>query len=63
MNTWVKNPTTGCVAKSGVHVRPESVFIFAGMRSKQGLTATQALTLLFQGKNPEFMGEDKTQCG
>ena len=29
---------------------------------KQGITATEALTLLFQGKNPDFMHTDETQC-
>jgi transposase len=28
---------------------------------KQGMTATQALTLLFQGKNPDFMRSDEIQ--
>ncbi len=42
----------------------EGAKIFCRVRSnlstcrKQGLTATQALTLLFQGKNPEFMEEE-----
>ena len=47
----------------------EGAKIFCRVRSylstcrNQGLTATQALTLLFQGKNPEFMEEDKAQRG
>ena len=54
---------------SGCFRSLEGAKIFCWVRSylstcrKQGLTAIQALTLLFQGKNPEFMEEDKAQCG
>ncbi|GBE46851.1 transposase IS66 family protein [bacterium BMS3Bbin12] len=61
--TKVQQKISGCFRSL------EGAKIFCRVRSylstcrKQGLTATQALTLLFQGKNPEFMGEDKAQCG
>ncbi|HDL86346.1 MAG TPA: IS66 family transposase, partial [Candidatus Acetothermia bacterium] len=61
--TKVQQKISGCFRSM------EGAKIFCRVRSylstcrKQGLTATQALTLLFQGKNPEFMGEDKAQCG
>ena len=44
----------------------EGAQIFCRVRSylstcrKQGLTASEALTLLFQGKHPDFMTRDKT---
>jgi len=53
---------------SGCFHSMDGAKIFCRVRSylstcrKQGLTTTQALTLLFQGKNPEFMEEDKAQC-
>ena len=61
--TKVQQKISGCFRSM------EGAKIFCRVRShlstcrKQGLTATQALTLLFQGKNPEFMKEDKAQCG
>ena len=61
--TKVQQKISGCFRSM------EGAKIFCRVRSylstcrKQGLTATQALTLLFQGKNPEFMEEDKAQCG
>jgi len=61
--TKVQQKISGCFRSL------EGTKIFCRVRSylstcrKQGLTATQALTLLFQGKNPEFMEEDKAQCG
>ncbi len=61
--TKVQQKISGCFRSM------EGAKIFCRVRSylstcrKQGLTATQALTLLFQGKNPEFMEENKAQCG
>jgi len=54
---------------SGCFRSMEGAKIFCRVRSylstcrKQGMTATQALTLLFQGKNPGFMKSDQTSCG
>ena len=30
---------------------------------KQGMSATEALTLLFQGRNPDFMENGEALCG
>jgi len=57
--TKVQQKISGCFRSM------EGAKIFCRVRSylstcrKQGLTATRALTLLFQGKNPEFMEPDK----
>jgi hypothetical protein len=49
---------------SGCFRAEEGAKIFCRVRSylitcrKQGLTATEALTMLFEGKNPEFMNKE-----
>ena len=56
--TKVQQKISGCFRSM------EGAKIFCRVRSylstrrKQGLSATQALTLLFQGKNPDFMKTD-----
>jgi transposase len=61
--TKVQQKISGCFRSM------EGARIFCRVRSylstcrKQGMTATHALTLLFQGKNPDFMEMDQTQCG
>ena len=61
--TKVQQKISGCFRSM------EGAKIFCRVRSylstcrKQGMTATQALTLLFQGKNPDFMKSDQTSCG
>jgi len=61
--TKVQQKISGCFRSM------EGAKIFCRVRSylstcrKQGMTATQALTLLFQGKNPGFMKSDQTSCG
>jgi transposase len=56
--TKVQQKISGCFRSM------EGAKIFCRVRSylstcrKQGMTATQALTLLFQGKNPDFMNRD-----
>jgi len=51
---------------SGCFRSMEEAKIFCRVRSylstcrKRGITATQALTLLFQGKNPNFMEVNET---
>ena len=58
--TKVQQKISGCFRSM------EGAKIFYRVRSylstcrKQGMTATQALTLLFQGKNPDFMKRDET---
>jgi len=59
--TKVQQKISGCFRSM------EGAKIFCRVRSylstcrKQGMSATQALTLLFQGKDPEFMKMDETQ--
>jgi transposase len=61
--TKVQQKISGCFRSM------DGARIFCRVRSylstcrKQGMTATHALTLLFQGKNPDFMEMDQTQCG
>ena len=61
--TKVQQKISGCFRSM------DGARIFCRVRSylstcrKQGMTATHALTLLFQGKNPDFMEMDETQCG
>jgi transposase len=61
--TKVQQKISGCFRSM------EGAKIFCRVRSylpicrKQGMTATQALTLLFQGKNPIFMEGDEARCG
>ncbi len=56
--TKVEQKISGCFRSM------EGAKIFCRVRSyrstccKQGMTATQALTLLFQGKNPYFLERD-----
>jgi len=58
--TKVQQKISGCFRSM------DGAKIFCRVRSylstcrKQGMTATQALTLLFQGKNPDFMKMDET---
>jgi transposase len=58
--TKVQQKISGCFRSM------DGAKIFCRVRSylstcrKQGMTATQALTLLFQGKNPNFMKRDET---
>ena len=58
--TKVQQKISGCFRSM------EGAKIFCRVRSylstcrKRGMTATQALTLLFQGKNPDFMGSDES---
>jgi transposase len=58
--TKVQQKSSGCFRSM------EGARIFCRVRSylstcrKQGMTATHALTLLFQGKNPDFMEMDET---
>lgn len=58
--TKVQQKISGCFRSA------EGAKIFCRVRSylstcrKQGMTATQALTLLFQGKNPDFMKRNET---
>ena len=57
--TKVQQKISGCFRSM------QGAKIFCRVRSylstcrKQGMTATEALTLLFQGKNPEFMKTDE----
>jgi len=57
--TKVQQKISGCFRSM------EGAKIFCLVRSylstcrKRGLSATQALTLLFQGKNPDFMERDE----
>ena len=59
--TKVQQKISGCFRSM------EGAKIFCRVRSylstcrKQGMSATQALTLLFQGKDPDFMKMDETQ--
>jgi len=59
--TKVQQKISGCFRST------EGAKIFCRVRSylstcrKQGLTASHALTLLFQGKDPVFMKMDKTK--
>ncbi|MGD8619846.1 MAG: IS66 family transposase [Gammaproteobacteria bacterium] len=59
--TKVQQKISGCFRSM------EGAKIFCRVRSylstcrKQGMSATQALTLLFQGRNPDFMKMDETQ--
>jgi transposase len=61
--TKVQQKISGCFRSM------DGANIFCRVRSylstcrKQGMTATQALTLLFQGKHPDFMEKDETSCG
>lgn len=61
--TKVQQKISGCFRSM------EGAKIFCRVRSylstcrKQGMTATQALTLLFQGKNPDFMEKVEDSCG
>ena len=58
--TKVQQKVSGCFRSM------DGAKIFCRVRSylstcrKQGMTATQALTLLFQGKNPDFMQKNET---
>ena len=58
--TKVQQKISGCFRSM------EGAKIFCRLRSylstcrKQGMSATQALTLLFQGKHPDFMKMDET---
>jgi len=60
--TKVQQKISGCFRSM------DGAKIFCRVRSylstcrKQGMTATQALTLLFQGNNPDFMKMNETQC-
>ncbi len=60
--TKVQQKISGCFRSM------EGARVFCRVRSylstcrKHGLSATQALTLLFQGKNPDFMNPDEAQC-
>ena len=59
--TKVQQKISGCFRSM------EGAKIFCRVRSylstcrKQGMTATHALTLLFQGRHPDFMGSDEAQ--
>jgi len=59
--TKVQQKISGCFRST------EGAKIFCRVRSylstcrKQGMTATHALTLLFLGKEPDFMKMDETQ--
>lgn len=61
--TKVQQKISGCFRST------EGAKIFCRVRSylstcrKQGMTATQALTLLFQGENPDFMDSYEAQRG
>jgi len=61
--TKVQQKISGCFRST------EGAKIFCRVRSylttcrKQGMTATEALTLLFQGRNPDFMEKHAPQCG
>ena len=61
--TKVQQKISGCFRST------EGAKIFCRVRSylttcrKQGMTATEALTLLFQGRNPDFMEKHEAQCG
>lgn len=61
--TKVQQKISGCFRSM------EGAKIFSRVRSylstcrKQGMTATQALTLLFQGENPGFMEMNHASCG
>ena len=61
--TKVQQKISGCFRSM------EGAKIFCRVRSyqstcrKQGMTATQALTLLFQGKNPDFMKMNEVKNG
>ena len=60
--TKVQQKISGCFRSM------EGAKIFCRVRSylstcrKRGLSATQVLTLLFQGKNPDFMKIGEAQC-
>ena len=61
--TKVQQKISGCFRSM------EGAMFFCRIRSylstcrKHGVTATQGLTLLFQGRNPDFMERNKIQGG